>query len=194
MSVCFHDVPGWIGLVWEEDAEIKRRDYGYDLNETMKSAQKDSFIFITRQHHHRDTAKTFPCPNAKSCHRSIDKNTPNHPITSSTASQPNLYPQAPDQPSSPHPLVRLGRVVLVAKVRAEVVWVLGRLVLGNQVRHHLLGLVKLVKVVGKRRRLLVPLEEGVALAHAVVLAKDSFKELGCVSVRYVGGMGTGGGE
>ena len=79
-----------------------------------------------------------------------------------------------------HPFIRLsgdGTFPTGPDVRVQIVCVLGRLIVCDQARDHLPGLVELVQVVGEGRRLLVALHEGVALPHAVVLSDYSLEEL-----------------
>ena len=92
----------------------------------------------------------------------------------------------------PRPPVRLGRhsTPFIARVGVQVIRVLGRLVLGDQVRDHLPRLVELVQVLREGRRLLVRLDEGVPLAHAVVLLDYPLEELFCsgtLANEHVGG-------
>lgn len=80
--------------------------------------------------------------------------------------------------SSTHPPVRLRRRGPGAPgVRTQVVCVLGGLVLGDEVPDDLPRLVELEEVLRERRSLLVPLHEGVAFPHAVVLLDYPLEEL-----------------
>ena len=69
---------------------------------------------------------------------------------------------------SAHPFVGLGRRRLLPYIRVQIIGILSCLILGDEVRHNLLRLVKLAEVVREGSRPLVPIQKGVAFPHALV--------------------------
>ena len=101
----------------------------------------------------------------------------NNPNAKPFLSHDQTFLHSESIPFSSHPPIRFRRRGLLAMVGIQVIRVLCRLILRYQVGHDLTRLIKLVEVFGKRRRLLIPLHEGVAFAHAIVLFDYAFEQL-----------------